>query len=51
MILNELGIYDAEYLSRKTNLSFLVGPEGRFVRDKETSDPLVWDAGEGRAKR
>jgi molybdopterin-containing oxidoreductase family molybdopterin binding subunit len=50
VILNELGIWDAEYLKFKTNGPYLVGPDGRFVRDKDTGIPLVWDAGESKAK-
>ena len=44
VILNELGIWDAEYLKTKTNGPYLVGPDGHFVRDRETQKPLVWDA-------
>ena len=50
VILNELGIWDAEYLKTKTNGPYLVGPDGHFVRNKETQKPLVWDAGESVAK-
>ena len=50
VIVNELGIYDAEYLKRKTNAPYLVGPDGHYVRDKATKKPLVWDAGASQAK-
>jgi anaerobic selenocysteine-containing dehydrogenase len=50
VILNELGIRDNAYLKLKTNGPYLAGPDGRFVRDKETGKPLVWDAGESKAK-
>lgn len=50
VILNDLGIKDAEYLKSKTNGPYLVGPDGRFVRDRETNKPLLWDVADGRAK-
>ena len=50
VILNELGIWDATYLKTKTNGSYLVGPDGNYVRDRETGKPLVWDSGEAKAK-
>ncbi len=50
VIVNELGIYDADYLKQKTNASYLVGPDGRYVRDKETNKPMVWDASASEAK-
>ncbi|MGD0237870.1 MAG: molybdopterin-dependent oxidoreductase [Syntrophorhabdales bacterium] len=50
VILNELGIWDAQYLKTKTNGPYLVGPDGRFVRDRQTHKPLVWDAGADQAK-
>ena len=50
VILNELGIWDAEYLKLKTNGPYLAGPDGRFVRDKETGKPLVWDKGASKTK-
>ncbi len=43
-LLNEHGIYDAEYLMYKTNSPYLIRPsDGRYMRDKETNKPLVWD--------
>jgi molybdopterin-containing oxidoreductase family molybdopterin binding subunit len=44
-LLNEHGIYDAEYLMYKTNAPYLIRPsDGRYMRDKETNKPLVWDS-------
>ena len=43
VMVNELGIYDAPYLKAKTNATYLVGPDKRYVRDRETDAPLVWD--------
>ena len=49
-MVNELGIYDAEYLKKGTNAPYLVAEDGHYVRDGATEKPLVWDAGEGTAK-
>lgn len=43
IIVNELKIWDAVYLKTKTNAPYLIGPDLRYVRDKETGKPLVWD--------
>jgi len=51
VILNDLGVWDAEYLARKTNAPYLVGPDGGYVRDAETGKPLVWDTARGHAVR
>jgi anaerobic selenocysteine-containing dehydrogenase len=50
VIVNELGKWDELYLKTKSNGVYLIGPDGRYVRDKETKKPLVWDAGEGKVK-
>jgi molybdopterin-containing oxidoreductase family molybdopterin binding subunit len=43
-LLNEHGIYDKEYLMYKTNGPYLIRPsDGRYMRDKRTDNPLVWD--------
>ncbi|MEW6665231.1 MAG: molybdopterin-dependent oxidoreductase [Thermodesulfobacteriota bacterium] len=34
VIVNELGIYDRGYLALKTNAPYLIGPDGRYVREK-----------------
>jgi len=43
VIVNDLGIYDAEYLKKKTNAPYLIGPDGHYIRDKATNKPQVWD--------
>jgi anaerobic selenocysteine-containing dehydrogenase len=44
IFLNELGIWDDEYLKYKTNAPYLVRPsDGRYMRDKATNKPMVWD--------
>ncbi len=50
VILNELGIYDADFLKTRTNGSYLVGSDLTYVRDKETGKPMLWDEKEGKAK-
>ena len=44
VLLNELGIYDEPFLKNKTNAPYLVGSDGRYVRDAKTKKPLVYDA-------
>lgn len=41
---------DIEFIKKRTNSPYLVGPRGYFMRERATGKPLVWDAGEGRAK-
>jgi molybdopterin-containing oxidoreductase family molybdopterin binding subunit len=43
VLLNELSIYDAEFLRTQTNACYLVGTDGRYIRDTVTGKPLVWD--------
>jgi molybdopterin-containing oxidoreductase family molybdopterin binding subunit len=50
VIVNELGIYDAVYLKKKSNAPYLIGPDGRYVRNEETKKPMVWDTTASRAK-
>jgi anaerobic selenocysteine-containing dehydrogenase len=50
VLLNELGIYDTEFLKKKSNGPYLIGPDGLYVRDKETDKPMVWDETDGKAK-
>jgi len=50
VIVNELGIYDAEYLKHKTNAPYLIKPDGHYLRDKATNKPMVWDNKDSKAK-
>ncbi|MBW2028547.1 MAG: molybdopterin-dependent oxidoreductase [Deltaproteobacteria bacterium] len=34
IIINEIGVYDENYVALKTNGPYLVGPDGRYVREK-----------------
>ena len=35
---------DIAYLKKRTNSPYLVGPNGWFIRDEKTKNPLIWDA-------
>ncbi len=48
VLLNQLGIYDGEFIKSHTNGPYLVKPDGYYLR--RGGKPLVWDAGEGKAK-
>ncbi len=50
VLLNELNIYDEEFLKNKTNAPYLVGVDGRYLRDASTNEPLVYDAADRTAK-
>jgi len=43
VMLNELKIYDVEFLKKHTNASYLIKANGHYLRDKGTGKPLVWD--------
>ncbi len=47
VILNEIGVWDAEYLRRHTNAPYLVGADGHHVREPASRKPLVWDTTSG----
>jgi molybdopterin-containing oxidoreductase family molybdopterin binding subunit len=49
-LLNEIGIYDKEYVRDKTNGPYLVAPNRLFVRNRENGKPLLWDEKNGMAK-
>jgi molybdopterin-containing oxidoreductase family molybdopterin binding subunit len=50
VLLNEVGIYDVPFLKHKTNAPYLVGDDGRYLRDGITNEPLIYDASDGAAK-
>jgi anaerobic selenocysteine-containing dehydrogenase len=50
VIVNELEIYDTAFLKQKTNVPYLTCPDGRYVRDKATKKPMVWDTTDNKAK-
>ena len=49
-ILNTLNVYDALYLKAKTNLPYLIAPDGHYLRDKKSNKPLVVDSKDGKIK-
>ena len=49
LLLNDYGLYDADYIAHHTDGPYLVGPNGYYCRDRETGKPLVWDTSAGRA--
>jgi len=50
VLLNELGIYDQPFLKSRTNAPYLVGADGRYLREATSRKPLVYDAADGRVK-
>ena len=50
VLIHEMGVYDADYLKSYTNLIYLIGPDGRYVRDSDSGKPLVWEAEEKAAR-
>jgi molybdopterin-containing oxidoreductase family molybdopterin binding subunit len=49
VLLNELDICDRGFLQIHTNAPYLIGIDGRYVREEKTGKPLVWDEPSGRA--
>ncbi|MBI2873806.1 MAG: molybdopterin-dependent oxidoreductase [Firmicutes bacterium] len=47
VLLNELGIYDRDFLRKYTNAPYLVGSDGLYLRDGESGKPLVWNLAAG----
>ncbi len=50
IIVNEIGVYDEEFIREYTNGPYLVGLDMKFVRDKESGKTLLWDVKGGGAK-
>jgi anaerobic selenocysteine-containing dehydrogenase len=61
VLLNELGIYDAEFMKERSNAPYLIGPDGLYVRSKTDTyedstrgetlgKPLIWDPTDETAK-
>ena len=50
VLVNEVNIYDAEFLKKTTNAPYLIGPDRYPIRDKESKKPLIWDPVDKRAK-
>jgi phenylacetyl-CoA:acceptor oxidoreductase len=43
-------VCDLEFLKKMTNSPYLIGPNGYYMRDKETEKPLIWDSIDGKPK-
>ncbi|MBI4322221.1 MAG: molybdopterin-dependent oxidoreductase [Chloroflexi bacterium] len=43
VIVNELNVYDGEFLRKYTNAAYLIGTDGLYVRDEAGDKPLLWD--------
>ena len=50
LIVNEIGVYDAEYIRRTTNGPYLIGPDRLYVREEQSGKPLLFDETDGKAK-
>ena len=50
ILLNDLDIWDRDFIKKKTNGPYLIGPNELYVRDKETNKPLIWDSVDNKAK-
>lgn len=50
VLLNELGIYDEEFLKKGSNGPYLVGEDGSYIRDKATGKPQVFDPTDEKVK-
>lgn len=50
VLLNELGLYDEEFLRAQTNGAYLLDAKGRYLRNDKTGKPLVWDEALGAAR-
>ena len=50
VLLNEVKIYDAEFLKHRTNAGYLVAPDGKYARDSSTKKPLLYDRSDGHFK-
>ncbi|MBI4523475.1 MAG: molybdopterin-dependent oxidoreductase [Deltaproteobacteria bacterium] len=43
VLVNELGCYDREFLSQRTNAAYLVRDDGSYLKESPNGKPLVWD--------
>ncbi|MHB0869433.1 MAG: molybdopterin-dependent oxidoreductase [Chloroflexota bacterium] len=50
VVMNEIGVFDEEFVKRRTNAVYLIGPDGYYLKDPAGGKPLIWDPIEGRAK-
>lgn len=50
VLVHELKLYDAPYLKQCTNGTYLIQPDGHYLRDGATGKPLVWNEAAGAAQ-
>lgn len=50
VLVHERGSYDRVFLQTHTNAGYLVGADGRLLRNRDTGKPLVWDTAARRAR-
>jgi anaerobic selenocysteine-containing dehydrogenase len=50
LMVNEMQIYDKEFIRDRTNGPYLAGPDRKFIRDKQSEKPLVWDEKDNKPK-
>jgi anaerobic selenocysteine-containing dehydrogenase len=50
ILLNELKIFDAPFIKKKTNGPYLIGPDQLYVRNTVTKKPMIWDSVDNVAK-
>jgi len=50
LLVNEYNLYDAEHLKIHTNAPYLIKKDGKYLRDPDSSKPLVWDPVEAKPK-
>ncbi len=48
VLVNELNVFDAEFLNRHTNAPYLVKKDGHYLRDTKTGKPTVFDEATGK---
>ena len=44
ILLNELGLFDRVFLQRYTNAPYLIGQDGKYVRDPQSQECMIWDS-------
>ncbi|MBI2954853.1 MAG: molybdopterin-dependent oxidoreductase [Chloroflexi bacterium] len=50
VLINELGIYDADYVKNGTNGPYLIGEDGSYIRHNVSGKPTVFDPVDGVSK-
>jgi anaerobic selenocysteine-containing dehydrogenase len=48
-LIYEIETYDEYFVRARTNATYLIGPDGDYLRDKTSNKPLLWDSVQNRA--